>query len=121
MITYNATMPSLLDDLNPAQQEAVKDTEGPTLILAGAGSGKTKVLTHRVAYLIQEKGIPPENILMVTFTNKAARSMLSRVECLSELYTGKIMGGTFHHIGNMILRRYAKVLGYNSKFNILIN
>jgi len=123
MITYNATMPSLLDDLNPAQQEAVKDTEGPTLILAGAGSGKTKVLTHRVAYLIQEKGIPPENILMVTFTNKAADEMRKRILRLLNYpldpipYTLPIMG-TFHSFCARILRREGRTLGLPPGFAI---
>ncbi len=88
------------------------------LVLAGAGSGKTRTLTYRVARLL-ESGIEPENILLATFTNKAARSMLNRVESLISLYTGKIMGGTFHHIAHMFLRNYASRLGYRSNFSIL--
>ena len=75
-------MPHLLDDLNPEQQKAVQATEGPVLILAGAGSGKTRVLTYRVAYLISEKKIPPENILVLTFTNRAAGEMMTSIRKL---------------------------------------
>src|SRR4030043_948041 len=105
-------------ELNPEQYRVVMEEAGVLLVLAGAGSGKTRTLTYRVARLL-ESGIPPENILLATFTNKAARSMLNRVECLSELYTGKIMGGTFHHIAHIILRNYAFRLGYRSNFSIL--
>lgn len=105
-------------ELNKEQLDVVLNGEGPCLVLAGAGSGKTRTLVYRVAYLI-EKGINPKNILLVTFTNKAAREMLNRVELLLKTKPKGLWGGTFHHIGNMILRRYAKVLGYNSKFTIL--
>ena len=117
-------MSDLLPDLNPIQKSAVLNTEGPTLILAGAGSGKTKVLTHRVAYLIQEKGIPPENILVVTFTNKASEEMKQRILKLLQLdarhyslNTTPIMG-TFHSFCARILRKEGKVLGYPVNFNI---
>ncbi|MBI2086485.1 UvrD-helicase domain-containing protein [Candidatus Daviesbacteria bacterium] len=113
---------SLLDDLNPIQQKAVQVTEGPILILAGAGSGKTRVLTYRVAYLISEKKIPPENILCLTFTNKASHEMIERIKNLLrttnyELPTIPIMG-TFHSFCAKILRKEGKVLGLPPGFAI---
>ncbi len=111
-------MPTLLDDLNPTQQEAVKATEGPVLILAGAGSGKTRVLTYRVAYLIAEKKIPPESILVLTFTNKASGEMVERIKKLvGNLPTQPVMG-TFHSFCAKILRREGKVLGLPPGFAI---
>jgi len=104
--------------LNPEQYQAVTDGDGPCLVLAGAGSGKTRTLVFRVAYLI-EQGIAPENILLVTFTNKAAKEMLTRVERLLGFQPEHLWGGTFHHLGNLILRREASKLGYKSNFNIL--
>lgn len=105
-------------ELNPQQLKVVKDEGGFLLVLAGAGSGKTRTLTYRVAYLL-ERRVAPEKILLATFTNKAARSMLNRVENLADQYTGKIMGGTFHHIANVILRNYASRLGYRANYSIL--
>lgn len=119
---YNNFMQSSLDGLNEAQKEAVLATDGPVLMLAGAGSGKTKTLTHRIAYLLTEKACRPENILAVTFTNKAAGEMRHRV--------AKLLGmqgpdprplpflGTFHSIANKILRREAALVGYSSNFLI---
>ena len=114
---------SLLDDLNPDQKKAVKATEGPVLILAGDGSGKTRVLTYRVAYLIQEKKVPPESILMVTFTNKAAGEMRDRILKLLDYnlqpttYNLPIMG-TFHSFCARILRTEAEFLGLSKSFTI---
>ena len=105
-------------ELNDEQYKVVTSGEGPCLVLAGAGSGKTRTITYRVAYLI-EKGIKEENILLVTFTNKAAGEMLKRVSALIGKQPDKLWGGTFHHIGNRILRKYAKLLGYQSNFTIL--
>src|SRR5690242_14971944 len=111
-------MPTLLDDLNPIQQQAVKATDGPILILAGAGSGKTRVLTYKVAYLISEKGIPPESILTLTFTNKAAGEMVERIKKLvGNLPTQPVMG-TFHSFCAKILRKEGKVLGLPPGFAI---
>lgn len=109
----------LLNGLNPEQQSAVKATDGPLLLMAGAGSGKTRVLTHRIAYLIVEKRVNPYNILAITFTNKAAREMKERI--------GKMMGGaaeeiwisTFHSMCVRILRRDIDRLGFNRNFTIL--
>ena len=109
---------SLLDDLNPDQQKAVKTTEGPVLILAGAGSGKTRVLTYRVAYLISEKKIPPENILVLTFTNKASGEMIERIKKLIGQLPTQPMMGTFHSFCARILRREGKVLGLPPGFAI---
>jgi DNA helicase II / ATP-dependent DNA helicase PcrA len=113
---------SLLEDLNPIQKEAVKETEGPLLVLAGAGSGKTKVLTHKVAHLIAEKKIPAENILVVTFTNKAAGEMKERILKLlspnSEPRTHHPLMGTFHSIFSKILRREGRVIGLTPGFSI---
>lgn len=108
---------SLLEDLNPIQKQAVLNTEGPTLILAGAGSGKTKTLTHRVAYLIKERKTPPENILVVTFTNKAAEEMQKRIIALIGSNNKPIMG-TFHSLCARILRKEGKVLGLSPSFTI---
>ncbi|MDP2587077.1 MAG: ATP-dependent helicase [Candidatus Komeilibacteria bacterium] len=105
-------------ELNDEQFRAVTEGEGPCLVLAGAGSGKTRTIVYRVAYLI-ERGVNPENILLVTFTNKAAHQMLTRVEELLGYFPSGLWGGTFHHIGNRILRKYAKVLGFESNFTIL--
>ncbi len=109
---------TLLSDLNPVQKQAVESTEGPTLILAGAGSGKTKALTHRVVYLIQEKGIPPENILVVTFTNKAAGEMMERILKLLGKNSVKPIMGTFHSICARILRKEGKYIGLPPNFSI---
>lgn len=115
-------MPNLLDDLNPKQQEAVKATEGPVLILAGAGSGKTRALTYRVAYLISGKKIPPENILCLTFTNKAAGEMMERIRKLLNheplTINHEPTMGTFHSFCARILRREGKVLGLPPGFAI---
>ncbi len=111
-------MPALLDDLNSQQQQAVKATEGPTLILAGAGSGKTRVLTYRVAYLISEKKVAPENILVLTFTNKASGEMIERIKKLvGHLSTQPVMG-TFHSFCARVLRRDGYALGLPPGFAI---
>jgi len=109
---------SLLDDLNPVQQKAVLETEGPLLVFAGAGSGKTRVLTYRIAYLIQEKGIAPWNILAVTFTNKAANEMRERVERLLGHSAKGTWVSTFHSACARILRRHIEALGFQKNFVI---
>jgi len=92
--------------------------EGPCLVLAGPGSGKTRTLVYRVAYLLSQK-VSPSEVLLLTFTNKAAREMLRRVELLCGRYPAGLVGGTFHHMGNISLRRYAEEIGYNRTFSIL--
>ena len=106
------------EELNAEQLEVVMAGEGPMLVIAGAGSGKTRTLTYRVSRLIED-GVDPAEILIVTFTNKAAREMLSRVEELVTTDTRRISGGTFHSIGNRLLRRHAEAIGYRSNFTIL--
>src|SRR5215471_20826506 len=105
-------------ELNKQQLAAVTAAPGPLLVIAGAGSGKTRTLTYRVAYLL-ENGIDPRNILLLTFTNKAAREMLSRVANLLPMDASGIWGGTFHAVGNRILRRHGSALGYSSRFTIM--
>ena len=105
-------------DLNDAQRAAVTAPDGFNLILAGPGSGKTRVITYRVAYLIA-KGAPPESILLVTFTRRAAREMLARLDALIGPQAARVWAGTFHHIGNRLLRRSAERLGYGPNFTIL--
>lgn len=105
-------------DLNDEQYKVVTEGDGPCLVLAGAGSGKTRTLVYRVAYLL-EKGVDPNRILLVTFTNKAAKEMTSRIELLLKNKPKGLWGGTFHHIGNRILRIYGKEIGIDSNFNIL--
>mgnify|MGYP002595359062 CR=1 FL=1 len=111
-------MSDIYSTLNPQQQEAVYHTEGPLLILAGAGSGKTRVLTHRIAYLIEEKGVNPWNILAITFTNKAAEEMRQRVDSLVGIGAESIWVSTFHSMCVRILRRYIDRLGYDNRFTI---
>ncbi|MBV8982670.1 MAG: UvrD-helicase domain-containing protein, partial [Acidimicrobiia bacterium] len=106
----------LLEDLNPVQREAVTHPGGPLLIIAGAGSGKTRVLTHRIAWLIKEQGISPFEVLAITFTNKAADEMKSRVESLVGPVAQKMWVSTFHSACVRILRRDAQRLGYKSSF-----
>ena len=107
-----------INELNPEQQKAVQSTEGPVLILAGAGSGKTKTLTYRIAYLLLEKKVKPSSILAVTFTNKAAREMRARIEKLLDSSLAPLWMGTFHSVCARILRREAEQLGYNKNFTI---
>lgn len=109
---------SIYDRLNPPQREAVAQTEGPVLILAGAGSGKTRVLTHRIAYLMDEVSVNPWNILAITFTNKAAQEMRERVDKLIGFGSESIWVSTFHSACVRILRRHIDNLGYDTNFTI---
>lgn len=109
----------LLNGLNPQQQNAVKATDGPLLIMAGAGSGKTRVLTHRIAYLMVEKGVNPYNILAITFTNKAAREMRERIQNMMGGAADQIWISTFHSMCVRILRRDIDRIGFNRNFTIL--
>lgn len=109
----------LLEGLNDAQKEAVKATDGPLLLMAGAGSGKTRVLTHRIAYLMAEKHVAPWNILAITFTNKAAREMRERVQAILGPGADDIWISTFHSMCVRILRRDIDRIGVNRNFSIL--
>ena len=99
-------MQDKLQELNPMQREAVENTEGPCLVIAGAGSGKTKVLTYKIAYLLQEKNIKPWNVLAITFTNKAANEMKERAASLIGDNINDMWLGTFHSICVRILRKF---------------
>src|SRR4030043_2113100 len=111
-------MMDILAELNPAQREAVEAINGPVLILAGPGSGKTRVITHRIAYLIKVCGINPRRIMAVTFTNKAAREMAERLEKLLGQAAGDLHLGPFHAICARILRQEGKAIGLDSRFVI---
>lgn len=104
--------------LNPQQHAAVTAAPGPSLVIAGAGSGKTRTLTYRVAFLL-EQGIPANRILLLTFTNKAAREMMRRVADLLGGDLAALWGGTFHSVGNRVLRRHAELVGSPRDFTIL--
>ncbi|MCH7953113.1 MAG: UvrD-helicase domain-containing protein, partial [Chloroflexi bacterium] len=113
------TKKSILANLNPRQREAVETTEGALLILAGPGSGKTRVIAHRIAYLVREKRVHPRRILAVTFTNKAAREMRDRVHALvGEEAGGDITLGTFHGVCARILRVDGEAVGIERSFTI---
>lgn len=109
---------NILENMNPQQREAVEYTEGPLLILAGAGSGKTRVLTHRIAYLIQEKGVKPYQIMAITFTNKAAQEMRERVDQIVEFGAESVWVSTFHSSCVRILRRFIDRIGFENHFTI---
>ena len=114
----NAVRIDYAAELNAQQLAAVTASPGPALVIAGAGSGKTRTLTYRVAYLL-ESGVAPSNILLLTFTNKASREMLERVETLLPDRTAGLWGGTFHSVGNRILRRHAAAAGFRPGFSIM--
>src|SRR5688572_12622993 len=118
MTSSQITTQKFLDGLNPEQRAAVEHFEGPILALAGAGSGKTRVLTNRIAYLIEEHGVDPAAILAVTFTNKAAGEMRQRVRTLLGQEPAGMWIGTFHSIGARLLRRHAPRLGWSPSFSI---
>ncbi len=105
-------------ELNPEQREAVYHSGGPALVIAGAGSGKTRVVTYRVAYLVK-KGIPPSRIFLATFTNRAAKEMVRRASHLSGVELSSLWAGTFHHLANMALRKTAPLIGYSKDYTIL--
>jgi len=111
-------MQDILEGLNKEQYEAVVNVEGASLVIAGAGSGKTKVLTHKIAYMINEKGISPWNVLAITFTNKAANEMKNRIEKLVGDKSNDMWIGTFHSICVRILRRYIDRIGFGTSFVI---
>lgn len=109
---------SFLEELNRAQREAVESIEGPVLVIAGAGSGKTRTLVCRLAYLVY-LGIPPENILLLTFTRRSAKEMIERAGTLLQMECDRITGGTFHSLCHLMLRQYGHLLGYSSTFTLL--
>ena len=109
----------LLEGLNPEQREAVTHLDGPLLILAGAGSGKTRVITYRIAYMLKKHNVAPGSILAITFTNKAANEMKERITALVGDRSQYIWCGTFHSIFARILRRHADVIGYGKNFTIV--
>lgn len=109
---------SMYDTLNEQQKQGVFTTDGPVLLLAGAGSGKTRVLTHRIAYLIKEMGVEPWNVMAITFTNKAAGEMKERVKDIVGFDADKIWVSTFHSTCVKILHRYIDRLGYDNNFTI---
>ena len=111
-------MQDLLEGLNDRQKEAVVNTEGPCLVIAGAGSGKTKVLTHKIAYLISEKYVKPWNIIAITFTNKAANEMKERIQNIIGDAANDLWMGTFHSICVKILRKYIDRIGFDHSFLI---
>ncbi|TGL36445.1 ATP-dependent helicase [Leptospira koniambonensis] len=111
-------MTASLESLNEKQKEAIETLNGPVLVIAGAGTGKTKTIVHRLSKLV-ESGIPAENILLLTFTRKASREMLSRAVSLLDKRCARVHGGTFHSFGSHILRKYAPVLGFSSQFSVL--
>ncbi|SHO44372.1 ATP-dependent helicase [Desulfopila aestuarii] len=113
-----ATVGVNLDDLNEAQYQAVTTIDGPVLVIAGAGSGKTRTLVYRVAHLI-ENGVAPESILLLTFTRKASQEMLWRAGRLLNESCSRVTGGTFHSVANLLLRRYGGHIGYGSSFTII--
>ncbi|MDP7422974.1 MAG: UvrD-helicase domain-containing protein, partial [bacterium] len=113
MCTY-----SILEGLNPIQKKAVTHENGPLLVLSGAGSGKTRVITHRIACLIRDRGVEPWQILALTFTNKAAEEMKNRVAILLGMKSLRMWIGTFHSICARILRINAQTLGFTSRFII---
>jgi DNA helicase-2/ATP-dependent DNA helicase PcrA len=106
------------NQLNPAQYEAVTSVDGPHLIIAGAGTGKTRTITYRVAYLV-ELGVKPESILLLTFTRRAAQEMLRRASILLDARCEKVAGGTFHSFANTVLRQYAPLIHFEPSFTIL--
>jgi DNA helicase-2/ATP-dependent DNA helicase PcrA len=106
------------NELNESQFKAVEIVEGPILVIAGAGSGKTRALVYRVARLVEE-GINPEHILLLTFTRRAAYELLRRASKILDERCGKVSGGTFHSFANTVLRRYANLIGFNNNFTIL--
>ena len=110
---------SIIASLNPEQRQAVCSNTPTLLVLAGAGSGKTRVLVHRIAWLIKAEGVPPRNILAVTFTNKAAGEMKSRIETLLQIPTRELWVGTFHGLSHRLLRRHAREAGLTNTFQIL--
>ena len=107
-----------LNDLNDKQKEAVYHHQGPLLIIAGAGSGKTRTITHKIGHLIDQLGVSPENILAVTFTNKAAEEMRDRVALLTGNTTTTPLISTFHSLAARLLRRHAQLIGYENDFAI---
>ena len=109
---------SIYDTLNDKQKQAVMQTQGPVLILAGAGSGKTRVLTHRAAYLIDQEGVNPYQILAITFTNKAAGEMRERVDKIVGFGSEQIWVSTFHSTCVRIVRRYIDRIGFDNNFTI---
>src|SRR5215470_7564986 len=106
------------NQLNAAQYSAVTSVEGAQLVIAGAGTGKTRTIVYRVAYLV-ELGVKPEHILLLTFTRKASQEMLRRASIVLDYRCEKVSGGTFHSFANGILRQYANLLGYDRSFTIL--